>query len=113
MDDLVEHLPRDPKGNAFRKALIRIDIEGMEPYAFENAHRLFKKVDVQVILMEWEVLQTRPAMFAQVEKMIKLLTLYGFSPYHCDTKRILNVKEWRLWQKWPIDVIWKKFGVFD
>ena len=51
-DDLVEVLPRNDRGEEFKKAIMKIDIEGFEPFAFVHAGRLFNKLSIDIIFME-------------------------------------------------------------
>ncbi len=52
MDDLVDVLPRRADGSEFTDAIVKIDIEGFEPFAFVHAEKLFKKLNVNIIFME-------------------------------------------------------------
>ncbi len=51
-DDLIDYLPKNEHGKDFKKAILKIDIEGFEPYAFSNATKLFNLIDFQIIFME-------------------------------------------------------------
>ena len=37
----------------FKKAVLKIDIEGFEPFAFAHASLLFNTLDIRIIFMEW------------------------------------------------------------
>jgi len=52
MDDLVDVLPRRADGSEFTDAIVKIDIEGFEPFAFVHAEKLLRKLNVNVIFME-------------------------------------------------------------
>ena len=56
-DDIVPYLSN--KENKLKKGLLKIDIEGYEPYAFQNANLLFNTIDIQIIFMEWNYMATR------------------------------------------------------
>ena len=51
-DDLIDYLPRKSNGESFYKAILKIDIEGFEPYALSQAEKLFDQLDFQIIFME-------------------------------------------------------------
>ena len=105
-DDIVSYLPIK-NHSTLQKAIIKIDIEGFEPYAFENATKLFNKVSVEVVFIEWFHLAKQKDIYDKIENMINFLLSYELKPYMPEGKTILNVKEWT---KWPIDVVWKKDG---
>ncbi|RNA25838.1 hypothetical protein BpHYR1_020932 [Brachionus plicatilis] len=39
LDDLIDVLPKQPNGKGYKKAVLKIDIEGYEPYAFLSARK--------------------------------------------------------------------------
>ena len=49
-DDIIPYLPYKNKFNLekFKKAIIKIDIEGFEVFAFESATLLFETLDVRI-----------------------------------------------------------------
>ena len=51
-DDIIGVLPRNEKGEEFKDAILKMDIEGFEPFAFMHAAKLFSKLNVNVIFME-------------------------------------------------------------
>ena len=53
MDDLVDYLPKKVNNESYAKAILKIDIEGFDPLAFEYARHLFESIDIEVIFMEW------------------------------------------------------------
>ena len=95
-DDIVPHLP-----SGFRHALIKIDIEGFEPYAFENADILFEVLDVRVVFMEWG--NKKGVQNARTLAMLDFLYKRNYTPYHGD--KLLDRKKT---QTWPWDILWKK-----
>ena len=97
MDDLLEV-------TTFDRALMKIDIEGHEPYAFLNASRLFTKVHIPIILMEWGIRRSEKdtEKVKLVEKMIEFFTERHYRPVSDDT--ILDTSRWRMW---PWDIKWK------
>ena len=53
MDDLIDYVPLNKYGKRHERAIIKIDIESFEPYAFSNCKKLFALYDIQMIFMEW------------------------------------------------------------
>ncbi|CAF1095912.1 unnamed protein product [Brachionus calyciflorus] len=102
-DDLVEYIPKQPNGNPYKKAIIKIDIEGFEPFAFDSAHKMFELLEFQVIFMEWVHLPRHADLADLVEKMIDLFTKHKLVAYDPEKDFKLNRDDWR---KWPGDVIW-------
>ena len=52
-DDIVPFLPLKSDGTKYKKAILKIDIEAFEPYAFQYATILFDTLDIPIIFMEW------------------------------------------------------------
>ena len=52
-DDIVTFLPVKPDGTHYKKAIMKIDIEAFEPYAFQHAAHLFDTLDIPIVFMEW------------------------------------------------------------
>jgi FkbM family methyltransferase len=105
-DDLVGYLPKNKSveaSNARRKALLKIDIEGFEPYAFLNASKLFDTIDIQVIFMEWGYLVKQSDYTDLIEHMIKFLYDRSLEPYDNDKPLTRNQ-----WKTWPSDIVWIK-----
>ena len=48
MDDIIEVLPAD-----FKNCIMKIDIEGYEGRAFKAASKLFERLNVLAVFMEW------------------------------------------------------------
>ncbi|CAF1003698.1 unnamed protein product [Brachionus calyciflorus] len=102
-DDLIEFLPNQPNGSPYKKGILKIDIEGFEPYAFESAHKMFNLIDFQVIFMEWVHLPRHADLADLVEKMIDLFTKHKLVAYDGGNKLDRNN-----WRQWPQDVVWLK-----
>lgn len=100
-DDLVDHIPNNLAGN---KAIMKLDIEGYEPFAFEGAERLFKTLDFQVIYMEWGNLPPQHDIEGKILNMINFLYKHNLEPYG-DNQKVLDRNDWK---KWPWDIIWRK-----
>ena len=102
-DDLMELIQKRVDGREYKKAILKIDIEGFEPYAFDQAKLLFELLDFQVIFIEWRHLSAQRDLDPLVQNMIKLFTDHQLIPYENENKLDLN-----RWKSWPFDVIWKK-----
>lgn len=47
LDDLVDYLPKMPNGQPYTKAMMKIDIEGYEPFALAQAQKMFEILDIR------------------------------------------------------------------
>ena len=52
-DDIAGFLPKNTANKSFAKAILKVDIEGFEPFAFMHAKKLFDSIEVSIIFMEW------------------------------------------------------------
>lgn len=104
LDDIIDYLPikRDQKNK--KKAILKIDIEGLEPFAFENANVLFDTIDIRVIYMEWGTMLFDTKRYNKIFKMVNFFYDRGFEAYK-NRNIILERDEWA---NWPWDVIWRK-----
>jgi FkbM family methyltransferase len=116
-DDLLDHLPRKSdvdatSGGFYGRAIMKIDIEGFEPYAFQHARNLFKVLDFQIIFMEWGVMNRYGSeLRGLIIQMMNFLYANDLQPYVFDEagiKQLLNRDEWT---KWPWDIFWEKNAV--
>ncbi|KAK3093956.1 hypothetical protein FSP39_022231 [Pinctada imbricata] len=73
LDDILDL----PHACAFRKSLIKMDVEGSEHKAFQGAVKFFEKVDVQGVLMEYRWHVTRPTKHVILDFFKK----FNFDPY--------------------------------
>ena len=103
-DDIVPYLPRKDDGTEFTKALLKIDIEGFEPYAFQHASKLFDKLDISVIYMEWGNIPIQTDATDIILQMIEFLTQRKFKPF-INESHPLDLNNWR---NWPFNVMWLK-----
>jgi len=112
LDDLVDVI-------SFRQAIMKIDIQGSEHYAFRCASRLFNAVHFTHIFMEWEILRdfyvdsNHTSHDKQlVEQMISFLLTRHFRPYKLvyDGAEPLDPK---LWSSWPINIAWLQLANYD
>ena len=104
-DDIISYLPRKEDGEKFQNAIMKIDIEGFGPTAFRNASKLFSKIQVNIIFMEWMNLPKKTDTYKAIDDMIEFLLEYQMIPYSNSQK--LDCTKWK---DWPSDIIWKKEG---
>ncbi len=106
-DDLVDYLPKSAnKMNAkVQRAIMKIDIEGFEPFALSNASRVFTVLDICVVFMEWGIRKREHSDLNLVDGMVSFLRKNGLKPYN-ETVSLESVD----WNDWPWDLIWKKDG---
>ena len=104
LDDIVDLLPKQSTTNqTYTKAILKIDIEGVEPLAFEYCQRFFSSLDIRIIFMEWGSFSKKVDLHDSIHNMIVFLTNLDYYPY--DGNVGLNS---RYWYDWPWDVIWRK-----
>ena len=106
MDDILDYVPQNSHGQDFTQALIKIDIEGFEAFAFQGAKKLFSTFKVHVIFMEWVWLAAQVESHTLINEMIELFYAHGLRPY--DKEKLLEKENWL---KWPYDVLWKRNGL--
>lgn len=95
MNDLIPYI-------GFKKAFMKMDIEGSEFNAFKGAYDFLHSVDVRYILMEWMLQRGRDEGREFVEYLLK----YGFLPYSDAFKTdILQPRDFR---DWPDNIFWIK-----
>ena len=103
-DDIVEYLPKDKNGTNYKNCILKIDIEGFEPFAFAQATKLFNAVRINIIFMEWANLPKQVDETGLIEKMIKFLYENDLMPFDLSSKPLERAN----WLKWPHDIIWKR-----
>jgi len=104
-DDIVPYLPykNDSTKERFKKAILKIDIEGFEPFAFEHASLLFDTLDIRIIFMEWGNLPKQTNEHDKIRAMMEFLYSRDYQAF-VDNK-LLNKNNW---MNWPWDIVWKK-----
>ncbi|CAF0856828.1 unnamed protein product [Brachionus calyciflorus] len=102
-DDLIDYLPKKQNGEEYSKAILKIDIEGFEPYAFQNASKIFDRLDIRIIFMEWGNFPGQKEMHNLIEEMINFLRHRRYKAV--ENKRDLIFEQWKTW---PWDIIWVK-----
>ena len=105
LDDILDYLPKNKENKKYEKALMKIDIEGFEPYAFLKAKKLFDNIEVMIIFMEWGNLPKQVDAYKEINQMIDFLLSYNLKPY--GNGRSLDKKNW---SQWPWDIMWRKDG---
>ena len=105
LDDIVPYLPKQIDGSDFKNAIMKIDIEGFEPYAFSNARLLFEKIDIRVIIMEWANLIKQQDIRVLVLDMVNFLYARDFKAYVPHSMELLQQSNIN---NWPYEVIWRK-----
>ncbi len=110
LDDIVDILPKNKYNKSYSKALLKIDIEGFEPFAFQHAIKLFHNIDIPIIFMEWGNFKTMSNFRNEIEKMIDFLLYYGLKPYMIHNYGTGTMLERKNWHMWPTNVHWKKDG---
>jgi FkbM family methyltransferase len=104
-DDMIKYFPKRSDGKSYNKAIIKIDIEGFEVYAFEYAIQFFKDFEVQMIFMEWNKVPNLPnESQSLIDKMLQLFYSNNLMPYSVQGTGLQKES----WRNWPQDVVWKK-----
>ena len=104
-DDIIPHLPKKSDGKNYEKAILKIDIEGFEPYAFTNAKKLFDLIEIPIVYMEWGNLPQQADAHQLIKNMIDFMESYKLMPYGNGQRLQKNS-----WMNWPWDIIFKKDG---
>lgn len=103
-DDIIPYLPVKNKLNEkFSKAVLKIDIEGFEPFAFEHAHNLFDTLDIQIVFMEWYNIRKLEANL--VGPLIEFLAKRKYQVYSENGQK-LSLSNWK--DGWTFNVEWRK-----
>lgn len=93
-----------------RKFVLKVDIEGYEPYAFEQARDLFSKLEILAVFLEFgktlENLKlinysSESLYFKKVKNMLRLFESLEYVAYEPNGINKLDYKEWKTWS-WDI-----------
>ena len=103
-DDILDYLPLGNRSIFSSKAIMKIDIEGLEPFAILSGKKLFEILNIQIIFMEWMHCIRITAHHKKVNEMIEFLLKRNFVPHSIQGVK-LNTKSWK---KWPMDMYWIK-----
>ena len=109
LDDILEALP-------FDRAILKLDIQGMEHKAIHHAKKLLSKIHIPVIFMEWAVMtehflsdgETTEDKFL-VQDMIRVLFSYNYRPYALSNQGGKPLDS-AVWNTWPHDILWRKLA---
>ena len=104
-DDILAYFPKNKENKKYERAILKIDIEGFEPYAFMHAKELFDSIDIPVIFMEWGNFPKQHDAHTEIKNMIDFLLSYKLIPY--GNNMALRKESWLTW---PWDIVWKKAG---
>lgn len=97
LDDIIEYLPRS------EKAIMKIDIESLEPYVIPTAINLFSILRIQIILMEFNRMMFKQTnKINKVKQLVDFLLERDFVPYSYYNKKLVLDK----WINWPGDICW-------
>ena len=102
----MEYIPKNSKNENYKKAIIKIDIQGFEAFAFQGAKKLFDTFEIQVIFMEWVFMARQTKSHQIIKEMIDLIYSHNLKPY--DGDKLLEKENWL---KWSYDVLWKRDGL--
>lgn len=103
-DDILAIIPKQANGKEYQRAVLKIDIEGYEPYAFIHSKKLFEKFNFELILMEWyQVNIHREHYLNEIDLMLSFLTQNGYNAY--DNGKKLEITDWK---NWPRDIYWTR-----
>ena len=104
-DDIIPYLPLQHDSNKpFKKAILKIDIEGFEPFAFQHARQLFDTLDIIIVFMEWFNIKRLEANL--VEPLIDFLVKRKYVVYS-EQGQSLKITNWTK-NGWTFNVEWRK-----
>ncbi len=106
LDDLVSIYPI-----FFKRAILKIDIEGFEALAFGNASLLFNRTEIPAIYMEFGKLveiKYHRGMLRKIEDMLTFLKKRNYEPYEVND---INHLLYDNWESWPWDVAFRRCDV--
>ncbi len=97
--------------NVSSKAIVKIDIDGFEPYALTETSELFKLLDVKVLFMKWNL----AGFFNDKSKVEYILDYFGrfkLTPFDVRSMTPLYASFFddEEWREWPENVVWKQVG---
>ena len=106
-DDILDFFPKNKANRSYERAILKIDIEGFEPYAFMQAKRLFDSIEIPIVFMEWGYFPKQIKKYPnnEIENMIDFLLSYKLKPYV--NGKLLEKQDWK---NWPWDIYWMKDG---
>jgi hypothetical protein len=116
MDDLCDVIEArlNATGEGPKKFIIKLDIEGYEPFVFEKAEKLFKTYEIPALFMEFgksvqklALQKNESSSYAmKIRNMLEFLKRQNYEPYEVNGFNMLDYKKWRY--DWPWDVYFKQ-----
>ncbi len=111
MDDLLPFI-------TFNKAILKMDIEQKEHCALQYASRLFNKIHIPYIIMEWKHIRglymahfPKSQDHLKVERAIHFLFQRGYMVTVLNaTNHAIPISPTLHWAFWPNDIVWKYEG---
>ncbi|CAF3648571.1 unnamed protein product [Rotaria sordida] len=106
LDDLVSIFPI-----FFKRAILKIDIEGFEALAFQNASLLFNQTEIPAIYMEFGKLieiKYHRGMIKKIEDMLNFLKKRNYESYEVND---INHLLYDNWESWPWDVVFRRCDI--
>lgn len=95
------------------KAVMKIDIEGHEIKAFASSQYFFQKIDIPVILMEWDWRSRFQSRYNKdrdtVQDFMKMLMKRHYRPQDSRGGLLKPDK----WDTWPVDVYWVLYNALE
>ena len=123
MDDLIDVYKvkmNKSKRTASKKFVIKLDIEGYEPFVFEKSEKLFKQLEIVAIFMEFGKMLEKLKLnekeqekaeetskenginyYTRIRNMLLLFKRYNYEPYEVNGFNRLDYDKWR---EWPWDI---------
>lgn len=100
-----------------RRFIMKLDIEGFEPFVFERASRLFDAYQIPAVFMEFgksvqklASQRNESSPYAlKISKMLEFFKRRNYEPYEVNGINKLDYNRWRY--DWPWDVYFKKCDV--
>ena len=120
MDDLVEvykyKILNKMNKNASRKFVVKMDIEGYEPFVFEKSENFFRQLDIVAIFMEFgkmvEKLKQNESevdlssnYLNKINSMLRNFQRLNYEPYEVNGFNKLDYTKWK--EDWPWDVYFR------
>ena len=102
--------------NISKKFVIKLDIEGYEPFVFEKSERFFKELEIVAIFMEFgkmveklkqneSEIELSSSYLNKINNMLRILKKLNYEPYEVNGFNKLDYKDWR--EDWPWDVYFR------
>jgi FkbM family methyltransferase len=108
LDDLINFLPKNRFNQSYKNAIVKIDMNqiDMKPIIFESAGSLFKKVNINFMIMKnlkKNAINDKLLTY-QIQKMISFLSANNLTAYDLNGDYLDKEK----WMYWPNNVAWEK-----